>query len=98
MKKLILLSTIIFAGTTAFGQTAKTSKVQVANETVQSEVAKQKSSDIKAAGKNNPVGKTGSSSSTSNNNKSGSTKPAPIVNTQVKQTIKNTEKNANTGK
>ena len=98
MKKLILLSTIIFAATTAFAQTAKPAKTKVADETVQSEAAKQKSSDIKTAGKNNPVGKSGSTSSTTGSNKNGSTKPAPVTSTQVKTTIKNTDKSSNTGK
>ena len=98
MKKLIVLSTIIFAASSAFAQTAKPAKTKVANETVQSEAAKQKSSDIKSAGANNPVGKNGGSAATGTTNKAGSSKPAPASTNQVKATMKNADKSSNTGK
>lgn len=98
MKKLILFSTIIFAATSAFAQTAKPAKTTVTNETVQSEAAKQKSTDIKIAGKNNPVGKSGRVSTAQGTQQNGSSKPAPVNSTQVKATMKNADKGSNTGK
>ncbi len=94
MKKFALLSIVLFAGTTAFAQTANPSKAKNANQTVQAEGSKQKANDIKKATSSNPIGKNNTNNaSTGTNNKNNASMPAPLK-SNGKTTIKNSDKGA----
>jgi len=100
MKKIALLSVILFASSASYAQTANPSKVKQAAQTVQNEGSKQKADEIKKSSGSNPIGKnntnTGSTGTTGKNGNS--SKPAPYKSIQVKSTIKNTDKGSGTGK
>ncbi len=101
MKKITFLAVLLFAGSAAFAQTANPAKSKTAAQTVQTEGSKQKANEIKKSTGTNPIGKNQTSSgATTTNGKNGSTasKPAPVKSTQVKATIKNADKGANTEK
>ncbi len=97
MKKIALLSIVLFAGTTAFAQTANPSKVKNASQTVQSEGSKQKADEIKKSTASNPIRKNNTNTTSGNNNKNNASMPPPLK-SNGKTTIKNTDKSANNEK
>lgn len=98
MKKIALLSIVLFAGTTAFAQTANPSKANTASQTVQAEGSKQKANEIKKATNSNPIGKNNTNNtSTGSNNKNNASMPPPVK-TNGKTTIKNSDKGASNEK